>query len=386
MLDLGTQPLANSYKSDKYEVQEEFPLAINRCTKCSHVQLTHIVNPDLMFKDYAYISGVSQTMRDHFEWFAHYSKELYELVALKPPNMILDIGCNDGSQLDQYAKLGMLTYGVDPAENLHKTSTDKGHKVTCGYFDNNYDAPCEMDIVLAQNSFAHNYDPLNFLLNIKRVMHDRSLAFIQTSQANMILNNEFDTIYHEHLSFFNIQSMYELCKRAGMTLIDVTKCPLHGTSYIFVIAKTPVFAREANIHNLIEMERLSGLYDPKTYKTYANNAYIIAKQTREYLLRTPIKKVGYGAAAKGMTFLNFSGSQLDFIIDDIPMKQGKFTPGSSIPIVSSDDAFAMLGEEPVLFVPLAWNFFEEIRNKIKSKRNNPNDTFLLYFPELKIKR
>lgn len=388
VLDLNTQPLANSYKIKCDEVQEEYPLAINHCKNCHHVQLTHMVNPDLMFKDYLYVTGTSQTMKDHCWWFANYSTEYFKTLHKHLPVNAFDIGCNDGTQLDYYKKLGILTYGIDPAENLHEQASQK-HEVYLGYFNIDFlDVTREFDydIIVAQNVFAHNYDPYNFLRAAKEIMHDKSLMFIQTSQSDMIVNNEFDTIYHEHISYYNIKSMNELCKRSGLNLIDVVKCPLHGSSYIFVIS--PTVDRKFNIYNMIDMERRNGLYNDLTYVKYAErckNAVSSLKNVVESFRDEGWHIVGYGAAAKGMTLLNCSDIKLDFIVDDNKLKQGRFTPGLGTPIVPSSEIKNIPNDgKNVLFIPLAWNFFDEIRNKIKLVRNNSNDLFIKYFPEVNV--
>lgn len=385
-LDLGFQPLANSYRADKSEFLEMFPLAINLCTNCHHVQLTHAVNPDLMFKDYLYVSGTSQTMHDHFEWFAEYAKEYYEVMSGMYLNSVLDIGCNDGSQLKHFISDTVMTYGVDPAENLAPISRAMGNDIYVGYFDKEFVTEWGgvYDIIVAQNVFAHNYDPLEFLKNVKFCMLDSSLLFIQTSQADMILNNEFDTIYHEHISFYNINSMNELVKRAGLHLIDVVKCPLHGNSYIFVISKQDL--RPANVQNLIEMERKAGLLTDTTYEKYAYKCFSVAQDFKSSIKdarRNGYRVIGYGAAAKGMTLLNFAGQSfkdIDYIIDDNTLKQGLYTPGSSIPITSCDILSSLDPNAKIMFVPLAWNFFDEITKRIKTKRDNKNDRFMKYFP------
>lgn len=386
VLDLNTQPLANSYKLSKDEVQQEFPLAINHCMHCHHVQLTHAVNPDLMFKDYLYVSGTSKTLKEYFEWFSRYSLEMYRAYA-GTAHTVLDIGCNDGTQLDTFKGKVSTTYGVDPAENLYERSS-KNHKVFCGYFNEDCIPFFEgktIDIINAQNVFAHNSNPLQFLQTASKLMGPYSLMFVQTSQANMILNNEFDTIYHEHISFFNIKSMHRLVKRAGLNLIDVTKTNIHGTSYLFTISKFK--NRDAHIENLIAMEDAAGLYDDETYIYYSKKCKSIVNELTDYVNRAGSNEVGwnvvgYGAAAKGMTLLNFSKMKLDFIVDDNPLKQGRYTPGASIPIVSSDKINEL--NDTTLFVPLAWNFFKEIKQKILEKKNDPHDKFITYFPEVTI--
>lgn len=388
VLDLGKQSLANSFKDTKMEVQEEYPLAINHCKECYHVQLTHAVNPDLLFKNYLYVSGTSDTMREHFKWFADYTTEVFRTLNKRGATDVFDIGCNDGSQLNQFKNLGLRTVGIDPAANLHERSS-KNHTVFNGFFDLKFieKNPFKFDIITAQNVFAHNFDPVAFLQTARNMMDDETLLFIQTSQADMIKNNEFDTIYHEHISFYNIRSMNELCKRMNMYLVDVNKCPLHGNSYIFTISMDSSKARPAHIDNLIFMEGLSGLYFPETYVEYAKKCQKVVenlKTTINEYAQPPVHFwiVGYGAAAKGMTLLNFSGIKLDYVIDDNPLKQGKFTPGSSVPIVSSDILKSL--NDPILFVVFAWNFFDEIKSKIKKKRNKPYDKFLTYFPNVKV--
>ena len=158
VLDLLQQPLANSYKQSADQQQDKFPLAISHCSKCHHVQLSHAVNSDLMFKDYLYVSGTTKTLRNYFDWFAKFALEYYRGYSGTARN-VLDIGCNDGTQLDSFKDLGLYTYGVDPAENLYERSSIN-HYVDCGYFSDSYDPPVNhFDIINAQNVFAHTSNP-----------------------------------------------------------------------------------------------------------------------------------------------------------------------------------------------------------------------------------
>jgi len=385
-LDLTDQPLANSYHKEG-ETLPTFPLAAMYCPKCSHSQLSIVVDPDAMFKHYLYVSGTSQTLREYFEFFAEFTRDIYSSIHGVLPENVLDIACNDGSQLDAYAKLGLKTVGVDPAINLVPLAEAKGHCVVGTYWD---DACARgllsgnwgpFDIITAQNVFAHTHDVLGFLDACKLVMKDDTLLFIQTSQSEMFERNEFDTMYHEHLSFFNVRSMQTLVERAGLNLDGVHKTNIHGTSYVFVISKNGIY-KSNTVDNEYQLEELNGLYSFEKYKRFAKAAKVCTEDFKKAVdaYRTQGNVVvGYGAAAKGMTVLNFGGITLDYIIDDNPLKQGLLTPGTDIPIYGREKLLE--DPRPKVFVPLAWNFFDEIARKINDITGTQNK-FIRYFPTL----
>lgn len=375
ILDLNEQPLANSYHELEIKLST-YPLKLNLCLDCFHLQLSHVVSPDLLFKDYLYVSGTTLTLKQYFSWFARFVTKYSK----KESGKILDIACNDGTQLDFFKDLGWDTYGIDPAENLYQLSAIK-HNVVCDYFDQGKLGNQTFDIITAQNVFAHNENAKKFLDDCETIMDESSLLFIQTSQAEMIKQNQFDTIYHEHISFFNINSMNELLNRTNLNLIDVIKSPVHGISYIFIIGKKSI--NNELIQNLIDVEKEYGLLSESTYDTYQLNALNIVdsfKHTIDLYRNKGYKIIGYGAAAKGMTFLNFANTKLDYIIDDNPLKQNLYTPGTNIQIKSIDFIKTYSESDSILFIPLAWNFYKEIKSRISSVRLNKNDRYLKYFP------
>jgi 2-polyprenyl-3-methyl-5-hydroxy-6-metoxy-1,4-benzoquinol methylase len=379
-LNLSEQPLANSFKKSENEPEAKYPLGLNLCNNCYHLQLTHTIDPNIIYDNYLYVSGTSKTLKDYSDWFANC---VHETIIPKTKN-ILDIGCNDGTQLDSFKKLGYGTHGIDPAKNIFETSS-KNHNVMCEYFGLHLDGRIsgEFDAIIAQNVCAHNPNPLEFLQMCRKLMSDHTLLFIQTSQADMVLNNEFDTIYHEHINFFNINSMNHLAKRAELNLVTVFKTPIHGNSYVFVFSKTE--SRPYYIENLIKME--NKLLNASTYRRWENTVLAnmqILKDTIYNYKDKGYKLVGYGAAAKGNTLLNFTSLKLDYIIDDSPLKQGLYTPGTSIPVVSIDKLDDFTDNDKILFIPLAWNFFNEISHKIKDKRDSSNDIFVKYFPKVEV--
>ena len=379
-LDLALQPLANSYKKSADATEDRYPLAVKLCYQCKHLQLSHSVDPAIIYKNYLYATGTNQTIKDYSRWFANFVQEYTGITGT-----VLDIGCNDGTQLNYFKDLGFNTYGIDPAENLHDRSSTN-HTVVCDFFGPDAVdklSAVDYDAIVAQNVCAHNPDPAGFLQSCRKLMSNDTLLFVQTSQADMVSNNEFDTIYHEHVNFFNANSMKQLAKRVGLHLVDVQKSPIHGNSYIFVLSLRDL--RPYHVQNIIAME--APLLKLNTYQqwrdTVESNVKVLKFHIDQYR-KQGYRLIGYGAAAKGNTLLNYAELDLDFIVDDNELKQGSFTPGRSIPIVSIRRIQALLQQDRVVFVPLAWNFFDEIRTRILDARKNDQDLFLRYFPTVEI--
>jgi 2-polyprenyl-3-methyl-5-hydroxy-6-metoxy-1,4-benzoquinol methylase len=377
VLDLHDQPLANSYLKDKEEVEEFYPLALNYCNDCTHLQLTHGVNPDLLFKNYLYVSGTTQTLKDYFDKFVDI---VTDAMPVDGPYKVLDIACNDGSQLDAFKKYGHQTYGIDPAENLHELSS-KNHTVICDYFNEESVARLgadRYDVIIAQNVFAHNTYPKEFLRVCKDRLSVTGRLFIQTSQADMVAYGQFDTIYHEHISFFNVRSMGTLATQAGMYLENAFKTDIHGTSYVFVLTTDP---KHNNTQSLIDNETKQTL---DVVKKFTDTAIRVVTELKDELNRhSDSLIVGYGAAAKGNTLLNFGEIDLDYIVDDNPLKQGLYTPGRKIKIVSLDEMITIAKGQSVVWLPLSWNFFKEIKRRIKDKYHEPT-VFIKYFPKIQV--
>lgn len=381
-LDLGKQPLANSYRDSADAKEDRYPLGVRLCRNCYHLQLSHTVDPEIIYKNYLYATGTNQTIKDYSAWFANFCLE-----SCNRASTVLDIGCNDGTQLDYFKALGVKTYGIDPAENLHPKSS-ANHNVVCDFFGP--DAVEKLnkvyyDIIVAQNVCAHNPNPKAFLESCYKLMADHTVLFVQTSQADMVLHNEFDTIYHEHVNFFNANSMNELAQRVGLHVIDVIKTPIHGNSYIFILSKHPF--NKNRLSNIIAMEKAYGLLDVETYIAWEKYVQSLVRKLKAQIgayRKDGYTIAGYGAAAKGNTLLNFSNIELDFIIDDNPLKQGKYTPGMGCEIVGIDHLKKFKRKDKILFMPLAWNFFPEIKSKIQTARSNPNDMFIKYFPEIEV--
>ena len=399
-LDLGMQPLANNYH-EQDEKCDVYPLKLKYCPNCFHCQLSHAVNPELLFKTYKYVSGTSQTGMTFFKDNAKMIDDYYN--SRNKDNIftgiltkkVLDIASNDGSQLDCFKELGWTTYGVDPATNLVPISVKKGHHVVCDFWNETVANQLPiMDIITAQNVFAHTQYLDEFLQACKIIMNDNTLLFIQTSQKNMIVNNEFDTTYHEHISFYNTKSMKTLVERNGLFLNRVLDAEIHGHSYIFEIGKVSNLETNVIVDKYLKEEEEKGIYNDQTYINFNEKTQVIVANLKQEIAdfkANGYKCIGFGAAAKGQTVLCYGEIVLDYIIDENPLKIGLFSPKMDIPIVSIDhfinDTNAKNSENKYVILILAWNFATEIKEKIRKHKGDKKCVVLeAYFPEIVIRK
>jgi SAM-dependent methyltransferase len=338
------------------------------------------VDPDLMFRQYPYLPGTSQTLRDYLDWFARY---VDESLTFREHKKVLDIACNDGSQLAAFAARGWQTWGVDPAENLAPHSRATGAQVLCEYWTPRTARELGMafDSIVAQNVFAHVGDPLAFLEACRLVMDENSKLFIQTSNGDMFPRVEFDTIYHEHVSFFSTLSMRTLARRAGLALEEIFITPIHGRSYVFVLG----YEKEGEtVAQRIAKEEHQGRYSIECYRRFTQRTRRIVENLKAVLeneLRS-FRVVGFGAAAKGNTLLNLAQIKLAYIVDNNRLKQGLYTPGMNIPIHPPEQLIQ--DSQRLAILVLAWNFFDEIRDEVRALRPDKDDVLITYFPEVSV--
>ena len=390
-LDLGSQPLANNYNKleDLFvddvlygSAQKEYPLNVYYCEDCHHSQLGVVVNPEIMFSNYLYVSGTTETFKQH-------CKDLAKEAVLKSGKEfihVLDIACNDGTLLEQFRALGAEICGVDPAKNLRQITYEKKIPVIVDFW-NDYSSQAinrRFDIITGTNVFAHVDDIYGFLNNCKRVLSFDGIVVLEFPYCTeMIENNEFDTIYHEHLSYFLVSSFLALSKRAGFNIIDIVTTDIHGGSIRFYLSLVREPFHEKIIYWLAD-EKQKGLYQWDTYLKFRDRVRNNKKnfiQLLDFLKRNHNTVIGYGASAKGNTMLNYFGARLDYIVDDNQMKWGYLTPGKDIEI---RPPAALLDEEiPIYIVIMSWNFSDEIISKVKEIRGEFDDKFVFYVPEVR---
>ena len=387
VLDLKKQPLANNLARSREEEVRRFPLGLARCPKCTHGQLTYFVDPKWLFEDYLYASGTSKTLDNFFSWFA-------KSIDKKQVKDVLEIASNDGSHLTHLANEGFTVVGVDPAANLNAIASKAGHRVITGFFPDA--APAEQfDLIVAMNVAAHTPEPVKFIKGVAKHLRPNGVAIIQTSQALMLQNGEFDTIYHEHFSFYTVASMKALAEKGGLVLEDVRLTSVHGTSFLFFLRhpgrSEPVqftggapFEVPWPVGNPTFLERnFGGAIADATYQTFVTKAQSLRVETRKLVEQhqsSGLKVALVGVAAKALTFVHAASIRPDYYFDEAPLKVGKFVPGSEGSIRSFGEIATL--ERGMVFFIGAWNFADEIMDKI-SKLYPHEARFIVHFPNLR---
>jgi nucleoside-diphosphate-sugar epimerase/SAM-dependent methyltransferase len=397
-LDLKKQPLANNFLEtiDAALASTHFPLKLVRCKTCNHLFLSTIVERSSLFTKYLYESGTSKTLLKYFEWLAHkITNQLHPTMTSNKKPSVLDIACNDGSQLDKFKEIGWDTYGVDPAANIVPKAVEKGHKVKVGFWGEekytHLPPPDKLDVIIAQNVFAHVPNPVNFLKSCKDVMGDNTVLYIQTSQCNMHQTGQFDTAYHEHISFFTGHSYMKAAELSGLHITNFEITPIHGDSCFVTFRKQKTKNPTNGIQKRLDDEVDAGITNDFFYIKYAERAKFTRNwihEKLEYFSKKGYVIGAYGAAAKGMVLLHFlldlpeKTWKISFVVDDAPMKQNTYCPGTNIPVLSTKLLGSLNMKQPLVIVVLAWNFWTEIADNIRRelKGKISHITIILPFP------
>jgi SAM-dependent methyltransferase len=379
VLDLGRQPLANSYPRAPTELPT-FPLELMVCASCCHSQLSVVVNPNLMFKDYLYVSGTTRTLREHF---ANLAREAIGWVQPRP-RRVLDLACNDGTLLEAFRDEDCEVQGVDPARNLVALAAGKGLDVIEGFWPQAKPSiQSSFDLITAANVLAHVADPKAFLAAALDSLTPHGAVVLEFPYCReLVLNCEWDTIYHEHLSYFLVAPFLRLLEGLTATVTHARLLPIHGGSLRLAIQRKPgPHCRE--VLALAGQERQDGLHDLETYRKFAERVESICRTLSDFidsLVASGRKVIGYGASAKSSTLLNHCTLPLSYLVDDNPLKHGHFTPGRKIPIHPPSRA---LEEAPGLHVLLlAWNFARETVGNWRKWRGGKGDRAIHYVPEV----
>lgn len=377
-ISLGKTPLANSLlsKEDLSSQEELYPLEVMYCPNCHNCQLSYVVPRDKLFKNYPYVTSTTKTFRDHFEKMA---EELIKEYNLNTESLVVDIGSNDGLLLKKFNEHGINTIGVEPAKNIAEIAIKDGVNTIINYF--NDEAVNEIirsgghaDIITANNVFAHTEDLGEMVLNVKKLLKEQGIFIIEVQYLlDTIKSLTFDNIYHEHIHYFNLLALKEFFEKHNMEIFKVQHIDTHGGSIrVFIQKKGSLFPIKESVNEFLEKEKAFGLNKLETYETFAREVYCIRDTLKEYIKKIKSENktiVGYGAPAKATTLLNFCGikkDEVDYVIDDNPLKQGLIIPGVRIPIRNREYLESSL---PDYILILAWNFAEEIIRNNEAYRN-----------------
>ncbi len=390
-LELGSHPPANQFLTREQLDQPEpsFPLNAHVCLDCALIQVPDFIPPDY-FRHYLYVPSASDAMHGHFAGLA---RTLSDRFVSSPEDMIVDIGSNDGLFLKACSDLGAGTLGVEPASNLAEMARQKGLDVVNEYFSpeiarrirDQYGAATD---IVSTNTFNHIDDLHAFVEGVSALLDEQGVFVIEVPQAlELVEKNEFDTIYHEHLSEFSIKSLVDLFNHFSMEIFDVERLEIHGGSMrIFVQKDGAGRAASPLLAEWPARERAVKLFSKSTYRAFKDrvkqNKIRLVSMLKE-LKQQGKKLAGYGAPAKGNTLLNYCGigsGLLDFLADRSQLKHGLYSPGMHISIVPPE---TILKEQPDYLLILAWNFAEEIIAQQDEFRQR-GGKFILPIPEPRI--
>ena len=373
-VDLGMSPLCESYlRSDQLNQMEPFyPLHAFVCETCFLVQLEEYVSPDHIFTEYAYFSSYAESWLEHCR---RYTQQMLGLYALNEASLVVEIASNDGYLLQYFVEENIPVLGIEPAANVAKAAIEKGVPTLMQFFGKQLAAELaregkQADLLVGNNVLAQVPDLCDFVAGMKILLKPRGVLTLEFPHLmQMMEGNQFDTIYHEHFSYFSLLTAEKIFEAHELVLFDVEELPTHGGSLrIYGRHKEdnsrPVTSRVAELRR---REKAVGLMQLESYRSFAERVKKTKRELLECLIRAKRAGksiVGYGAPGKGNTLLNFCGigrDFLDYTVDRNPYKQGKFTPGTHIPIYSPD---RISETRPDYLLILPWNLKNEIMQQM----------------------
>ena len=397
VIDLGYVPLAGGFlNSDSSEVdfksEKQYPLQLFFCKDCKMLQVNTSVNPDTLFKNYFYFTSSMKTL---IEYFGKFSDELLENTKYSKKTHIVEIGCNDGALLDAIIKKGVTVTGVDPATNVVKPLIKRGIPIINDYFGEKValdiiNQKGQADYIVSFHSMAHIENMHDVVKGIKKLLKPAGvLAFEVHYLGNLILEKQYDMIYHEHQYYDSLHSLQNFFAQYNMEVLKKKKTPMRGGSMIYYVQHSKNKSRKPtqNVKDLILYEKKNKLANIETFQKY--NEFI--KSTRKKLIKildellTQNKKIiGYGASGRGTIIMNYCGLDKKYftqVIDDAPQKWGAFTPGTHQKII--DNTALVNSKKPDYCLLFAWPFAGEVikRNELFIKKGGK---FITPLPHVKI--
>ena len=394
LIDLGTSPPSNAYViAERLEQAEQWvPLKVAVCQQCWLVQTEDYTRADSLFDaEYAYFSSFSST------WLAHaerYVAEMVERFDLNADSRVVEVAANDGYLLQYVAARGIACLGVEPTRSTAQAAREKGLQIREVFFGRDSAAQLHSegwgaDLMAANNVLAHVPDINDFLGGFATLLKPTGVATFEFPQLlTLMAGAQFDTLYHEHYSYLSLTAVQTLCERNGLEVFDVNQLSTHGGSLRVFVQRQDGERRAVQpaVQQQLQAELDAGVKTPEYYATLAPAAERIKHELLRFLLQAKAdgkRVVGYGAAAKGNTLLNYAGVKPDllaWVADANPHKQGKFLPGSRIPIVAPAQIDI---EKPDYVLVLPWNLLHEVSQQLAQVRQW-DGRFVIAVPEMKV--
>ena len=373
-LDLGNIPRVDRFLSRKElnQIEQLFPLTVYLCEDCGLAQLGFVVPDSKLFnEEYAYESSTTKDRRENHNQLA---KDVCNDFKIVEKSLVVDIGSNVGVLLHCFKNLGMKVIGVDASSNIVKKANDNGIETILGFFNkeivdkiiNKYH---KASIITATNLFAHIQNYESFMIDLKQLLETDGIFVFQVPHfLKLIKNVEYDTIYHEHISYFGLKPLIKFFEEHQMELFDVVETDIDGGSIRCFVSHKGQFTKSLNINKILMEENNEEIYNIKRLKKFEKDVIqqkADLKKILEQLKQDGKKIVGVGAPAKGITLLNYCNIDkdiLEYLTEKSSLKIGKFCPGMHIPVVTDEK---LLEDKPEYAMILAWNFADEIMNNLK---------------------
>ena len=365
-LDLGLQPWCNDFVTrEEIGKEKRYPLNLHFCHDCSTVQVTHTVPKEIMYQDHLYLSGVTKSMKEHFEKIAH-KVHGSMLIDMDKKRLAVDIGSNDGTLLSCYADLGMKVLGIEPCIRAATIAQNNGIRTEVDFFD----LQCankivgrhgKAQVISAANVFYHVEELHGIVRGIKHLLDGGGVFVMQGSYLPRIIEKKaFDIMYHEHLLYYRIDTLRYLLSMYDLEIFDVEEAPVHGGSIVAYIGHKGDREVSPKVYAMHDEEIANGYDKFETYCKFAEDVKELRDKIREFinsLSPDRIRIFAYGAPAKGTVLLNYCGFTNYHIVcaaEKNKLKVGRYIPGTGIPIVSEEEA-----GEPEYYLLLSWNFIDE---------------------------
>jgi 2-polyprenyl-3-methyl-5-hydroxy-6-metoxy-1,4-benzoquinol methylase len=375
LVNLGHSPVSNDFLSTKRLRSPEiyYPLEVYTCKNCWLTQTIDYLNRENHFSDdYAYFSSTSSTFVEH-------AKLLCERIVLEfnldSSSFVCEIASNDGYLLKNFVRMNIPHIGIEPTSSTAAAARESGVDVIENFFgseliNSHQYLKNSFDIIIGNNVYAHVPDINDFTASIFECLKDNGIVILEFPHIkNLLLENQFDTIYHEHYSYLSLTTVQEIFHKYGLFIFDVEEINTHGGSLrIFGSKKSATYKQKNSVENILIQENLFGLTNEKTYLDFQPKVERIRKDFNRYINEFSNENkniVGYGAAAKGNTFLNYCGinhNDIKFIVDGAVSKQGKYAPGSHIPVVPFNKLYSFKADIIIIF---PWNIKKEICKHLK---------------------